>query len=69
MYLQNTIYINIDYRTDRKEHVEKELTKKSTQIYGSLFEKLFPIFEIENKTLLYPLLLNCQQEVIGKSRK
>lgn len=27
MYLENTIYINIDYRTDRKEHVEKELAK------------------------------------------
>ena len=27
MYLEHTIYINIDYRTDRKEHVEQELEK------------------------------------------
>jgi len=27
MYLEHTIYINIDYRTDRKEHVEQELAK------------------------------------------
>jgi len=27
MLLEHTIYINIDYRTDRKEHVEKELAK------------------------------------------
>lgn len=25
-YLQNTMYINLDYRTDRKQHTEKQLT-------------------------------------------
>ena len=49
MYLQNTIYINIDYRTDRKEHVEKELTKKVLRYMVLFLKNFFPFLRLKIK--------------------